>query len=154
MAIEIKVLGDRDVRILTNVAAGVFDDPIDLARAEEFLLDRRHHLVVAVAEGTVVGFASAVHYLHPDKQRPELWINEIGVAGTHRRRGIGKRLLLSMLEVGRAAGCVEAWVLTDPKNMAARQLYSRLGNEAPADQLMFTFQLDERNIALPRSVVS
>ena len=140
--------------MLTRVVAGVFDDPIDLARAEEFLLDRRHHLVVAVEEGAVVAFASAVHYLHPDKQAPELWINEIGVARTHRRRGIGKRLLLSVLELGREAGCVEAWVLTDPKNMAARQLYSSVGNEAPADQLMFTFQLDEGNIAPPRCVAT
>lgn len=142
MAFEIKVLGDQDARVLTNVAAGVFDDPIDRTRAEEFLADPRHHLVVAIEEGMLVGFVSAVRYVHPDKPHPELWINEVGVAATHRSRGIGKRLVNSMLEVGRAAGCAEAWVLTDRENMAARQLYAALGSEAPADQLMFTFLLD------------
>jgi hypothetical protein len=34
---------------------------------------------MATAGDTVVGFASAVHYVHPDKA-PELWINEVGVA--------------------------------------------------------------------------
>ena len=29
-------------------------------------------------EEQIVGFASAVHYVHPDKP-PELWINEMGV---------------------------------------------------------------------------
>lgn len=145
MAIEIKVLGSQDVRVLTNVAAGVFDDAIDPVRAEEFLADPRHHVVVAVEEFLVVGFVSAVHYVHPDKPLPELWINEVSVAETHRRRGVAKRLLNSMLEVGRAAGCVEAWVLTDPENTAGRRLYSALGSEAPAAQLMFTFQLDKRH---------
>lgn len=143
MAIEIKVLGNQDVAVLTNVAAGVFDDPIDLARAEEFLGDPRHHLVVAVEEGLVVGFVSAVHYVHPDKQRPELWINEVGVSETRRRRGVANRMLNSILEVGRAAGCAEAWVLTDHENTAARQLYAAIGGEAPVDQVMFTFQLDK-----------
>ena len=27
------------------------------------------------------------HYLHPDKSAPELFVNEIGVAPTHRRQG-------------------------------------------------------------------
>ena len=55
----------------------------------EFLADSRHHLAVAVDEGRVVGMASAVHYVHPDKP-PELWINEVGVAPTHRGLGIGR----------------------------------------------------------------
>ena len=143
MAIEIKVWGTQDARLLSSVAPGVFDHPIDLARAEEFLADRWHHLVVAVEGGVAVGFASAVRYLHPDKQRPELWINEVGVAATHRRQGVGKRLLSSMFEVGRAAGCVEAWILTDRENIAATQLYSSVGGEAPVDQIMFTFALDK-----------
>jgi hypothetical protein len=41
MAIEIKVLGDQDLGILARVAAGVFDDAIDLSRSEEFQLDDR-----------------------------------------------------------------------------------------------------------------
>ena len=145
MAIDIRVLGIQDARVLTNVGAGVFDDPIDAARAEEFLGDPRHHIVVAVEEGLVVGFVSAVDYVHPDKKRPELWINEVGVAVTHRRRGVANRLLNSMLQVGRDAGCAEAWVLTDRENMAARHLYAALAGEPPLDQVMFTFQLDKHD---------
>src|SRR5690242_8701573 len=93
MAVEIKVLGLPDAGVLRHVAPGVFDDPINARRAEEFLADPRHHLVVAVDEGLVVGFVSAVHYVHPDKPLPELWINEIGVTATHQGRGLGTRLL-------------------------------------------------------------
>ena len=143
MAIEIKLLGPQDAGVLANIAPDVFDDPIDRGRAEEFLVDRRHHLAVAIEDDWVVGFVSAVHYVHPDKPRPELWINEIGVAATHRGRGLGTRLLHAVFAVARGLGCAEAWVLTDRANTAAMRLYAAAGStEAPTDHVMFTFKLD------------
>jgi ribosomal protein S18 acetylase RimI-like enzyme len=143
MAIEIKILGPRDVGVLADVAPDVFDNPIDVGRAAEFLTDPRHHLAVAIEDGRVVGFVSAVHYVHPDKPRPELWINEVGVAETHRRRGLAKRLLRLLFDVARGLGCSEAWVGTDRENTAAMRLYAAAGStEAPTDHVMFTFRLD------------
>jgi GNAT superfamily N-acetyltransferase len=118
-------------------------NPIDAVRADEFPADPRHHLAVAVQGGRVVGFASAVHYVHPDKPRPELWINEVSVAATHRGRGLGTRLLRSLFAVARCLGCAEAWVLTDRANTAAMRLYAASGSTtAPTDHVMFTFRLD------------
>jgi aminoglycoside 6'-N-acetyltransferase I len=144
MAVAIKVLGPDDAGVLQQVDPDVFDDPILQERAKEFLADRRHHLAVAVEDGVVVGFVSAVHYVHPDKACPELWINEVGVAETHRRRGLGKRLLEAVFDVGRRLGCAEAWVMTDRANTAAMRLYAAAGStEAPTDHVMFTFRLGE-----------
>ena len=107
----------------------------------EFLGDPRHHLVVAIDGGVVVGFTSAVHYIHPDKS-PELWINEVGVAPSHRNGGVGKSLLHGMLEVGRTIGCREAWVLTDRGNPAAMRMYAAVGGiEFSPDSVMFNFPL-------------
>ena len=143
MAVDIKLLGPQDAGALENVAPDVFDDPIHAGRAGEFLADPRHHLAVAVEDGRVVGFVSAVHYVHPDKPRPELWINEIGVAATHRGRGLGTRLLRALFDVARGLGCAEAWVLTDRANTAAMRLYAAAGStETPTDHVMFTFKLD------------
>ena len=142
MTIEIKVLGPQDTGVLANLSLDVFDDAINVARANEFLADPRHHLAVAVDDGQVVGFVSAVHYLHPDKPRPELWINEIGVAETHRCRGLGTRLLHAVFAVARELGCAEAWVLTDRANTAAMRLYAAASNtEGPTDHVMFTSKL-------------
>jgi ribosomal protein S18 acetylase RimI-like enzyme len=141
VAFEIRILRPGDQDVLAAVADGVFDHPLDLAMTTEFLCDPRHHLAVAVENGIVVGMASAVHYVHPDKQ-PELWINEVGVAAAHRQRGIGKALLSALLEVGREHGCVQAWVLTERANTAAMRLYSAQGGIlAPQEQVMFTFRL-------------
>lgn len=146
MTITIKILNHNDVDILRNIDPDLFDDAIDLKRAEEFLADPRHHLAVAIDDRLVVGFVSAVHYVHPDKPHPEMWINEVSVAEMHRRQGLGKRLMNAVFEVARELGCTEAWVLTDRKNTAAMNLYSAVGNpETPSDCVMFTFNLEESN---------
>lgn len=143
MVTAIKILNQDDTSILNNIAPDVFDDPIDIARTREFLADPRHHLAVALEDNLVVGFVSAVHYVHPDKPHPELWINEVSVAKTHRRQGLGKRLLLAMFEVARELGCIAAWVLTERENTAAMNLYSAVGDAAvPSDCVMFEFRLE------------
>jgi ribosomal protein S18 acetylase RimI-like enzyme len=130
--LDIKVLGPGDESVLGNVAAEVFDNPIDPDLTAEFLGDARHHLAVAMDGGLVVGFASALHYVHPDKPA-QLWINEVAVAPGYRRRGLATALLRSLFEVGLAHRCSVAWVLTDRTNPAAMALYSSLGGSEGAD---------------------
>jgi aminoglycoside 6'-N-acetyltransferase I len=121
----------------------VFDGPLDARWSAEFLGDRRHHLVVAIDGGVVVGMASAVHYVHPDKP-PELWVNEVGVAPTHQGQGIGRRLLAALLAHAKTLGCREAWVLTEAGNMAARRMYAAAGGrEEDESPVMITFDLTE-----------
>jgi ribosomal protein S18 acetylase RimI-like enzyme len=148
MPVDVRLLERGDAPVLDRVAPDVFDDPIDALAAARFLNDPRHHLAVAIDADLVVGFASAVLYEHPDKPRPELWINEVGVAPTHHRHGVGRRLMDALLEAARRAGCHEAWVLTDRSNEAALRLYAAAGgHETPGDHVMFTFPLDDTNRA-------
>lgn len=142
--LEVRLLGLGEEGVLVRVAEGVFDDPIDTSAVQEFLADPRHLLAVAVDDGLVVGFASAVSYLHPDEPRPELWVNEVGVAPTHRRRGLARELLDGVLRAGRDAGCTEAWVLTERSNEPAMRLYQAVGGkEAKEETVLFAFPLDE-----------
>src|SRR5688572_4429218 len=143
---EIRVLGPDDADDFEAIAQDVFDDPLDPRATSEFLRDPRHHIVVAIDTGVVVGFASAVHYVHPDKPSPELWINEVGVASTHRGRGVGKAILHKLLDHARDLGCAEAWVLTDRSNQGALRLYESSGGiEAGTDDVMFAFPLDGKD---------
>lgn len=140
VTVEIRVLGPEERSVLNRVAPGVFDGAIVPRWSIEFFEDPRHHLVVALGEH-MVGFASAVHYVHPDKP-PELWINEVGVAPSHRRQGLGRRLLGALLDHGTRLGCVQAWVLTSPVNAAARSLYATAGGQEAAEpSLMYQFPL-------------
>ncbi len=142
MAVEIKILHRGEEAALANVAPDVFDDPIDMKATASFLADERHHIVVAIEKNIVIGFASAVMYVHPDKPRPELWINEVGVAPESRTRGIGKAIMNRLLNLARDLGCAEAWVLTESTNEAAKRLYASAGGEEePERPVMFTFHL-------------
>lgn len=135
----IQTLSLPDLPLLLHPADGVFDNPVDEAYAREFLADPRHHIVVALSEGIVIGFASAVHYIHPDKP-PELWINEVGVADAHQGKGVGKAIMNELLRLGEQLGCVNAWVLTDRNNEAANRLYKSVGgNIAEGDTVMYEF---------------
>jgi aminoglycoside 6'-N-acetyltransferase I len=143
MPIEIRILQPEDASVLHHVAPGVFDDPIVPQAVQNFLASPSHHLAVAIDDGVVVGFASAVQYVHPDKHRPELWVNEVGVSPSHQNRGVGKALMKALLEVGRDAGCSEAWVLTERNNQPAMKLYKAVGGEEEKQEIvMFSFTLE------------
>lgn len=135
------MLGLEDLELLDTVADGVFDHAVDPSLVREFLADPRHHLVVADDDGVVVGMASALHYVHPDKPA-ELWINEVGVADSARRQGVGRHLMQALLDHGRSLGCRTAWVLTEPENVAARALYAGRGGRAEST-LLFSWSLEE-----------
>ena len=137
--VTIRVLDSSDAAVLNDVAPDVFDHAVDPRWCVAFFADPRHHLAVALIGAQVVGMASAVHYVHPDKP-PELWINEVGVSSLYRRQGIGKRLMAALLAHGRTLGCTEAWLGTESDNVAARRLYVAAGGiEEP--MVYVTFKL-------------
>ncbi|HJW40439.1 MAG TPA: GNAT family N-acetyltransferase [Rhizomicrobium sp.] len=141
MTVDIRVLKRGEEAILSRVAPAVFDNDVDAALAREYLADPHHHIAVAIDGGEVVGFASGVDYVHPDKPR-ELFVNEVATAPTHRGQGIGKAVLAALLAHGRAIGCKIAWVLTDLDNTAARALYASAGGKELAhDTVHIEFEL-------------
>jgi aminoglycoside 6'-N-acetyltransferase I len=137
----IRILAKDDLSLLLNAAPDVFDNPVTETLAREFLDDPRHHIVAALMDGVIVGFASAVHYIHPDKPS-ELWINEVGVAPSYQGQGIAKAILKELLHLGRQLGCKNAWVLTDRGNEVANRLYRSIGGQIHLEEtLMYEFEI-------------
>jgi ribosomal protein S18 acetylase RimI-like enzyme len=140
-AVLTMLLSAGDGSILGSVAEDVFDHPVRMDLVAEFLSDPRHHIAVALDGGIVVGMASAVHYIHPDKPA-QLFINEVGVAPSHQRQGIASELIARLLAHGRVLGCTEAWVAADEDNAPARALYAHVGGqEEPVRAVIYTFPL-------------
>ena len=141
MSIVVRLLGPDDASLVLHPAPGVFDNAPDPALTAEFLVDPRHHLAAAIDGDLLVGMASAVHYVHPDKP-PQLFINEVAVAPSHHNQGIAKRLLRRLIELGQELHCTELWVLTDRANAIACRLYESVGAESPGeDCVMYTIHL-------------
>ncbi len=124
--ISLKLASEEDIEALTRVGASLFDFEIKNYRLLEFLEDPRHHLVIALHDRNVIGMASGIHYIHPDKD-PELFINELGVLEQYRGKGLGRKLIKSLVAHGKEIGCKAAWVITDSSNKAAKKTYMAAG---------------------------
>ncbi len=142
MTVEIQLLDPANADLLDNIAPEVFDRNIEPLHLRSFLDCPRHIMSIAVANQTIVGMASAVEYFHPDKP-PQLWINEIGVASTHRRQRIGQRLVQALIDVGLGRGCVSAWLGTDNDNLPAQACFSSVPDgEKPQPFLLYEWDLE------------
>ena len=137
------LLSSGDEKLLEASEHGVFDGDIKPELGPQFLADPRHHIAVAIEDSIIVGFASAVSYIHPDKP-DELWINEVAVAKEFRRKGIADNLLKLLFQCGRGLGCRQAWVLADESSIPTHQLYSKLGG-VPEKQIMDSFKLGDND---------
>ena len=136
MDVTLKQLTPADAAVLDRVADDVFDEPVDSKRLAAYLAEPGHFMIVAIADGVVVGQCAAVIHRHPDKVT-ELYIDEVGVADGFRRQGIARRMLDAMFALGKSLGCKEAWVGTEPDNVAARRLYESRGADGRTDRDVF-----------------
>ncbi|WP_169972805.1 GNAT family N-acetyltransferase [Tautonia rosea] len=145
--VVVRLLNRSDAPLFEKVADDVFDAEIQADLVREFLNDPRSLMSVALHSGVIVGMASAVIYVHPDKPR-QLFINEVGVAPPYQRRGVGRRLVSALLDRARELGCSEAWVATEVENHPPRSLYEALGgveDSPPAVLYLFDLTQEDRS---------
>ncbi len=124
MPFHLKRMMPGDESAFYSVAPDVFDEPIVPERLHAYLRESGHIMVLAFEGELVVGQCAAVLHQHPDKPT-ELYIDEVGTASTHLRRGIATALLNEMFAWGRDLGCEEAWLGTELDNVEANALYRR-----------------------------
>lgn len=128
MPIEVKCLTADDAHVLDHVADDVFDEPIDASRLRRYLDEPGHVMFVAIDDGVVVAQCAGVVHRHPDKPT-ELYVDEVGTAPSHQRRGIARLLMQAIFEWGRENGCEESWLGTELDNVAANELYRNIGGK-------------------------
>jgi ribosomal-protein-alanine N-acetyltransferase len=91
------------------------------AYRQELESNRLAHYVVAVLAGAIVGYAGI--WLMVD----EAHVTTFAVHPRYRRRGIGERLLLALLDLSLARHAREATLEVRLTNMPARRLYEKYG---------------------------
>jgi ribosomal protein S18 acetylase RimI-like enzyme len=108
-------------------AAELFDRAPRPDATAVFLAAPDHHLLLAYDDGgDPVGMVSGVETTHPDKGT-EMFVYELGVAPTARRRGVATALLQALGDLARSRGCYGMWVAVDADNDAALATYKRAG---------------------------
>ena len=107
-------------------AGELFDHAPQPDATARFLAEHGHHLLVAYDGAVPIGFISGVETVHPDKGT-EMFLYELGVAESHRRRGVARALIERLATIARGAGCYGMWVATDDENVAALATYEGAG---------------------------
>jgi GNAT superfamily N-acetyltransferase len=86
-------------------------------------------VVVAEADGEVVGLASLHTSLSVEYDEPAAKLSAIIVDERHRRRGIGEALVAEMEAEARERGCCLIFLTTAARRADAHDFYRRLGFE-------------------------
>jgi ribosomal protein S18 acetylase RimI-like enzyme len=132
IAIRLVAPGDEDVvRALADYDGG--GDP------EGLLADPRTLLLVAFDGESPVGFVLAHELPRRWKDRSKLFVYEVDVVESHRRRGIGTALLARLAELARERGVRIGFVLTEEDNVPANALYRSAGGTSSRD-VMWEFR--------------
>jgi len=127
--------------LLDRCAPEVFEADILPDSLAAFLDDPRHLMVLAVAEGVVIGKASGTELFHPDKP-PQLFINEVDVTPDWQRRGVGRALVAEIVRRARARGCSYAWLGTAVDNAGGNACFGRVpGVERAEDFVLYEWAL-------------
>jgi ribosomal protein S18 acetylase RimI-like enzyme len=138
--VTLEIAEARDLDLILE-AGGLFDDPPVPEAVRAALADPGHHLLLAHLDGEPAGFVLGIELILPDHQGPGMLLYELSVAEPFRRRGIGSRLVAALLEVARARGCFEVWVLTEPDNEPALATYRSTGARREDDAAMLVWDL-------------
>ena len=121
--LEIRPMTAGDVAQVAAIEVASFSSPW---RQDTFhaLLERDTvELLTAVDGGTVVGYAVVWCVLDQGE------LSNVAVAPSHRRRGLGRRLLQRVIEVSGARGVRHLFLEVRVSNSAARALYHDFGFE-------------------------
>jgi ribosomal protein S18 acetylase RimI-like enzyme len=84
-------------------------------------------LIVGTIDGVPVGFLLAYLLDRADRDQQMMLLYEIGVAESHRQRGLGTRMITELKAICWAQNVMKMWVPTGRSNVAATRLYASTG---------------------------
>lgn len=108
------------------------------------LLGGDSFIAVAAMEGdTVIGGIAAYELKKFEQQRSEIYIYDLAVAETHRRRGVATALVNELKKIAAARGAYVMFVQADVDDAPAIALYTKLG--VREDVLHFDITVTDSN---------
>jgi ribosomal protein S18 acetylase RimI-like enzyme len=120
--IDIRRLGPADGDVIERLAEG---------EPRTALLDDPDTIFLVAFDGDVpVGFAFGYELDRRHGDERMLFVYELDVDEAYRRQGIATRLMQELLRLAEVDGITDAFVLTEPDNVAANGVYEKVGGRA------------------------
>jgi GNAT superfamily N-acetyltransferase len=126
------VLADLDAVVtLFDGYRQFYDQVSDLVAARNFLQARFEHgqsvVLLAESQGQAVGFTQLYPSFSSVSMARVFVLNDLFVAPTARRLGVGEALLTAAADHARQLGAVRLSLNTDVQNLPAQALYESMG---------------------------
>ena len=115
----VRRLGPGDEDIVRRLA--------EQAPQTALLADERTIFLAAFQDGEPVGFVFGYDLPRRHGKPSILFVYELEVSAAFRRQGIATRLMNELRRIAGARGTEDSFVLTEPDNAAANELYGSLG---------------------------
>lgn len=136
MSIEIKKLEPSETDLARDLFIWFQVDDLDekvLVPGDHYLktllLKEDFHVVVALDQGKVIGGLTAFELPMYKEEISELFLYEIGVDQTYRKKDIATDLIGFLKNIAKQRGITEMYVGTDLKNFPAQRLYAKTGGQ-------------------------
>ena len=136
--ISVRLLEPGDERVVRELAT--YDGPGD---PEALLADPRTLMLVAFDGERPVGLVLAHELPRRHGDRAKLFVYEVEVAESHRRRGIATTLLARLADLARERGIRVGFVLTDPGNGPANALDRSAGGATESVTVQWEFRYED-----------
>ena len=137
-------LHPSDAILAQSVVAQFHERAVSLATIERFLSNPTNTLLIAEAEGEVIGFLSAHALDSIERESCAMFIYEIEVEAAHQRQGVGTALINHIRTLALERGMFEMFVFTNHANTSAVAFYGSTGGQIEeGDELMFVYPLSQ-----------
>lgn len=129
MSISVSKLTKSDIEIITSLVENLPNnkETASAKHLEILLTDDRTYILAAQMDNQVVGYALAYRFpsLYSDDYLAYLY--DIEVLPQHRRKGVGRKLVESLLAELKKDDVDELWLGTASDNYAGHALFSKTG---------------------------
>ena len=136
--ISVRLLEPGDEGVVRELAT--YDGPGD---PEALLADPRTLLLVAFDGERPVGLVLAHELPRRHGDRAKLFVYEVDVAESHRRRGIASALLGRLADLACERGIRAGFVFADPGNGPANALYRSAGGATESVTVQWEFRYED-----------
>lgn len=153
--IEIVHLTENDVSLLHSLNAmfgEAFNDPESYTTKQpssnylkKLLATPTFLALVAVDSGKVVGGIAAYEFQKFEQQRSEIYIYDLAVLESHRRKGVATALIERLKAIGAKRGACVVFVQSDKgvEDQPAIALYTKLGTREDVFHFDFAIESEE-----------
>jgi aminoglycoside 3-N-acetyltransferase I len=138
--VNTRKLEPSDAALAQSVLTQFHGREVSTEYLAQWLRNPAHYLLVAEADGAIVGRLSAYALDSLDREAAAMFIYEIDVAENFRRRGAGAALIAHIKSLADEKRMFEMFVFTNHSNAGAVAFYQATGGQMEeGDELMFVY---------------